>query len=102
MSGQCLQESKDFSSVHCERVSCFPFDNLIFVFLFFSSPGRSLGRAIVLPPASVWAAAAALAKSLTLKFFMRWARRCQASYPVPVTGLVFFFEELTCSSTHCI
>ena len=23
-----------------------------------------------------------------LKFFMRWARRCQAGYPVPVTGLV--------------
>ena len=34
----------------------------------FSSPGRSSGRAIVLPPA--WALAAALAKSLTLKFFM--------------------------------
>ena len=32
----------------------------------FSSPGRSPGRAIVLPPAS--ALAAALAKSLTLKF----------------------------------
>ena len=29
-----------------------------------------------------------LAKSLTLKFFMWWARLCQASYPVPVTGLV--------------
>ena len=41
---------------------------------FFSSPGRSPGRAIVLPPASVLALAAAavsvLAKSLTLKFFM--------------------------------
>ena len=24
----------------------------------------------------------------TLKFFMRFARRCQASYPVPVAGLV--------------
>ena len=35
----------------------------------FSSPGRSPGRAIVLPPA-VALAAAALAKSLTLKFFM--------------------------------
>ena len=34
----------------------------------FSSPGRSPGRAIVLPPAL--AVAAALAKSLTLKFFM--------------------------------
>ena len=33
-------------------------------------------------------ALSALAKSLTLKFFMWWARRCQASYPVPVTGLV--------------
>ena len=37
--------------------------------LLFSSPGRSPGRAIVLPPASALAAAA-LAKSLTLKFFM--------------------------------
>ena len=33
-----------------------------------SSPGQSLGRAIVLPPAS--ALASALAKSLMLKFFM--------------------------------
>ena len=57
---------------------------------FFSSPGRSPGRAIVLPLALALAAASALAKSLTLKFFMWWARRCQASYPVPVTGLVFF------------
>ena len=40
-----------------------------------SSPGQSPGRAIVLPPVSVLAsalalAAAALTKSLTLKFFM--------------------------------
>ena len=41
-----------------------------------SSPGRSPGRAVVLPPASALAlasvlvAASALAKSLTLKFFM--------------------------------
>ena len=41
----------------------------------FSSPGRSPGRAIVLPPASalalalVFALASASAKSLTLKFF---------------------------------
>ena len=43
-------------------------------FSFFSSPGQSPGRAIVLPPASALgsalAAAAALAKTLTLKFFM--------------------------------
>ena len=42
-------------------------------FYIFSSPGRSTGRAIVLPPASVlglaWAVLA-LAKKLTLKFFM--------------------------------
>ena len=39
--------------------------------LIFSSPGRSPGRAIVLPPASAsaFAAALTLAKSLTLKFF---------------------------------
>ena len=39
----------------------------------FSSPGRSPGRGIILPPASalaLLAAAAALATSLTLKFFM--------------------------------
>ena len=69
----------------------------------FSSPGRSPGRAIVLPAVSTLASAlaSALANSLTLKFFMRWARRCQASYPVPVTGLVysaikrdFSFDEL--------
>ena len=35
----------------------------------FSSPGQSPGRAIVLPSAS-GLGAAALAKSLTLKFFM--------------------------------
>ena len=61
---------------------------------FFSSPGQSPGRAIVLPQGSA-SAAAALAKSLTLKIFIRWARRCQASYPVPVTGLV----QQKC---HCI
>ena len=38
--------------------------------LIFSLPGRSPERAIVLPPASAVAAVAALAKSLTLKFFM--------------------------------
>ena len=37
---------------------------------FISSPGRSPGRAIVLPPASALAAAAALAKNFTLKFFI--------------------------------
>ena len=36
----------------------------------FNSPGQSPGKAIVLTPASALAAAAALAKSLTLKFFM--------------------------------
>ena len=36
----------------------------------FSSPGRSPGRAIVLPPASASALVSALAKSLTLKLFM--------------------------------
>ena len=36
----------------------------------FSSPGRSPGRAIVLPLASALALALALAKSLTLKLFM--------------------------------
>ena len=41
--------------------------------MIFSSPGQSPGRAIVLPPASALAlaaGAAALAKSLTLKFIM--------------------------------
>ena len=65
--------------------------------IIFSSPGRSPGRAIVLPPASASALAAAsasaLAKSLKLKFFMGWARRCQASYPVPVTGLVLLSDR---------
>ena len=67
----------------------------------FSSPGRSPARAIVLPLvlALAPAAASALAKSLTLKFFMWWARRCQASYPVPVTGLVVFTACLKCSET---
>ena len=36
----------------------------------FSSPGRRPGRAIMLPLALALVAAAALAKSLTLKFFM--------------------------------
>ena len=41
-------------------------------FLIFSSPGRSPGRAIVLPPASATAAAVVLvlAKGLTFKFYM--------------------------------
>ena len=55
--------------------------------LIFSSSGRSPGRAIVLPPALALALASAfsLAKSLMLKFFML----DKASYPVPVTGLVY-------------
>ena len=40
---------------------------MLIIFLF-SSPGRSPGRAIVLPPAL--AGALALAKSLTFKFLM--------------------------------
>ena len=79
----------------------------------FSSPGQSPGRAIVLPPASALAlasasaAASALAKSLTFKFFMRWARRCQASYPVPVTDLVYVMGkalqnvQVSCYSFLC-
>ena len=63
-----------------------------------SSPGRSPGRAIVLPLALALAAALTLAKSLTLKFFMWWARRCQASYPARMTGLV----EAILMSTHNI
>ena len=38
--------------------------------LAFSIPGRSPGRAVVLPPALVLAEASALAKNLMLKFFM--------------------------------
>ena len=30
--------------------------------------------------------------SKMLKFFMGWARRCQASFPVPVTGLVIWMD----------
>ena len=43
---------------------------LLVSFSNFSLPGQSPGRAIVLLPASALAAAAALAKSLMLKFFM--------------------------------
>ena len=43
-------------------------------------------------------ASAALAKSLMFKFFMRWARRCQASYPVLVTGLVYLACDYGISS----
>ena len=46
------------------RVNTFRHSSLSFVI---SSPGQSLGRAIVLPPASALAASA-LAKSLKLKF----------------------------------
>ena len=64
----------------------------------FSSPGRSPGRAIVLPPASALTASPTLAKcwSFTINFFMWWARRCQASYPVPVTGLVLLSHQNIC------
>ena len=46
------------------------FTNFGFLGFLFSSPGLSPGRAIVLPPALALAAAAVLAKSLTLKFFI--------------------------------
>ena len=54
----------------------------------FSSLGRSPGRAIILPPALAAASEQQNVEVFTLKFFMGWARCCQASYPVPVTGLV--------------
>ena len=71
----------------------------------FSSPGQSPASALALASAS--AAASALAKSLTFKFFMRWARRCQASYPVPVTDLVYVMGkalqnvQVSCYSFLC-
>ena len=50
---------------------CSHLDEKYFFFTFFSSPGQNPGRAIVLPPAlALVLAAAALAKRLTLKFFM--------------------------------
>ena len=54
---------------------------------FFSLPGRSPGRAIVLPAASVLA----LAKSLTLKFFYLMGKALSGELSFPVTGLVFCF-----------
>ena len=65
----------------------------------FSSPGRSPGGAIVLPPAPalVLAAALVLAKSLTFKFFMWWSRHCQASYPGPMkTGRIVSWPPSVC------
>ena len=56
-----------------KKEKCKDFSLFIIDFIF-SSPGRSPGRAIVLPLAwalvAVLALEAALAKSLTLKFFM--------------------------------
>ena len=60
----------------------------------FSSPGRSPGRAIVLPPALVLAlvlALVVLAKSLTLKFFYVMGKALSDKLSVPVTGLVINF-----------
>ena len=54
--------------------------------LFISSPGRSPGRAIVLPPASV--SVLAKCSSFYDQAYYVMGKRCQASYPVPVTGLV--------------
>ena len=58
--------------------------------LIFSSPGWSPGRAIVLPPGIGVGVSVGIGGGVSkmLKFFMCWARHCQASYPVPVTGLV--------------
>ena len=63
--------------------------------LIFSSPGRSPGRAIVLPPASALAAASALAKSLTLKFFyvMGKALLGELSCPCDRSCFVFLISE---------
>ena len=44
-------------------------ESVLAIFIFIS-PGESPGRAIILPPAAVFAGASALAKSLTFKFFM--------------------------------
>ena len=56
----------------------------------FSSPGRSPGRAIVLPPAS--AAASALAKSLTLKFFYVIGKALSGELSCPCDrSCIFFF-----------
>ena len=52
-------------------------------------PARGPGRAILLPSALAAASALAKCKSFYVKvIFMSWTRRCQASYPAPVTGLV--------------
>ena len=58
--------------------------------LFSSSPGQSPGRAMYNPWWRRWQNV----KVFTLKFFMRRARRCQASYPVPVTGLAVDMPNL--------
>ena len=76
-------------------------ENIVWAHYLSSSPGQSPGRAIVLPPALASALAAVLAKCLSfyVKVFYVWARRCQASYPVPVTGLVLFAFQLVLSQT---
>ena len=65
----------------------------------FSSPGRSPGRAIVLPPASALASVAvsALAKSLMLKFFMLLQARCNEKdlKVKPATSFKYFQYLLT-------
>ena len=48
----------------------FMFYSVFYPDTIFSSPGRSPGRAIILPSALALAAASALAKSLMFKFFM--------------------------------
>ena len=59
----------------------------------FSSPARSPGRAIVLPPAlaSALAAAAALAKSLTLKFFYVMGKALSGELSCPYDRSCFIF-----------
>ena len=66
--------------------------------LLFSLPGRSPGRAIVLPPASALAlapalaAASALAKSLTLKFFYVMGKAMLGELSCPCDRSCFSLE----------
>ena len=72
--------------------------------LFFSSPGRSPGRAVVLAPALALAAAAALAKCLSfyVKVFYVMGKALSGELSCPYDRSCFAQVSLLCNCCNCL
>ena len=78
-------------------------DNLEIMFCIFSSPGRSPGRAVVLTPAPVLAAASALAKCLSfyVKVFYVMGKALSGELSCPCDRSCSIKSQLLTSCWNC-